>query len=765
MTREPDVSVVICAFSEERWESLRVAVESAGSQTWPPGQIIVVIDHNDSLLGRARGAFGPDVLVTTNTGPHGLAGARNTGLSLAMGDVVAFLDDDAEAEPGWLESLVGPYDIPTVAGTGAYVMPMWPGGRRPRWFPPEFDWVVGCSYRGLPEVVARVRNPIGAAMSFRRSLFDEVGGFDTDMGRRLGARPLGCEETELAVRAQATNHQIEFVHVPQARVRHLVSADRTRFRYFVRRCYAEGLSKAALAQRAGPSPALASERHYASSTLPRGVLGGVTDGLRGDVAGLARAATIATGLVVTSVAYVLGRLAGRLNPGGRRAVASGADERRNLLGTFGFLVGQQGSTLVLGLAFWVFVAHLFAPVQVGTAFAASNVGLLLGTVGVLGIPMLLLSGFRAVSASRRRVALSTALAVSGLAVGALAILLLGLAPAFGQAIGSLASDPAVALGFVVGSALTAAASAFDNAAVAIRRGRVQLVRGLLASVFKFAAVGVLIGIGVRSGAGLVLAWAGGLGVSLAVCYPMLGLARPARAASTVEARMRLVRAHGRTSLRHHVLTLSIVSVGFLVPVVAATVMTTGQYAYFATANTIASVILVIPWLMALSLFAEASQDEFRLQRLVRHTLPLGMMLSLGAVAVVEVGAPVALRLFGSGYALHGIVALRLLVLVGPAYVVKDHFVAIARARGRLARASTVMVFGTAIELLGAALGGLWHGVNGLCLFWAVATWVEAAALAPSVLRVASRAPRLGPVHPEVPPMELRQTVGNVVGGR
>ena len=114
-------------------------------------------------------------------------------MRVARGDVVAFLDDDAEADPGWLEELLAQYDDPHVAGAGGRAMAVWPQ-RRPRWFPPEFDWVVGCSYTGLPETVSPVRNLIGAAMSFRRTIFDQLGSFDTEMGR-LGVLPLGCEET------------------------------------------------------------------------------------------------------------------------------------------------------------------------------------------------------------------------------------------------------------------------------------------------------------------------------------------------------------------------------------------------------------------------------------------------------------------------------------------------------------------------------------------------------------------------------------------
>ncbi len=302
------VTVVICTYTEDRWGSLRRAIDSVAAQRRPPDQVLVVIDHNDQLLERARAAAPVGVDVVASAGPRGLSGARNTGARLAGGDVVAFLDDDAEAEPGWLEALLGHYRA-DVAGAGGVALPVWSAPGRPRWFPPEFDWVVGCSYRGLPVTVAPQRNLIGAAMSFRRSVFDVVGTFDTDMGR-IGSVPLGCEETEFAIRLGRTLAGARLLHVPGAVVHHHVTRERARVRYFLRRCYAEGISKAAVARRAGRDRALSSERSYVRSTLPRGFLDGLRSGLAGDRWGFARAGTICIGLAATGAGYLAGTVRG-----------------------------------------------------------------------------------------------------------------------------------------------------------------------------------------------------------------------------------------------------------------------------------------------------------------------------------------------------------------------------------------------------------------------------------------------------------------------
>ena len=101
----PDVSVVICAYSDRRWNDLVAAVTSVRAQSEEPAEIVVVVDHNPALLTRARAAL-PVSTVVENGEPRGLSGARNSGISATSGEVVAFLDDDAIAEPTWLECLI-----------------------------------------------------------------------------------------------------------------------------------------------------------------------------------------------------------------------------------------------------------------------------------------------------------------------------------------------------------------------------------------------------------------------------------------------------------------------------------------------------------------------------------------------------------------------------------------------------------------------------------------------------------------------------------
>ncbi|HKT03731.1 MAG TPA: glycosyltransferase family 2 protein [Rugosimonospora sp.] len=306
----PSVSVVICAYTEDRWPQLCGAVESLHGQVPAPAEVLLVIDHNDPLRARAARAF-PGCRVLANRGPRGLSGARNTGVAVASGDIVAFLDDDATARDGWLAGMLRWFADPDIVGVSGRVEPVWPR-RRPAWFPAEFDWVVGCSYTGLPERPAPVRNPIGSSMSFRRVAMRSIDGFRDGVGR-TGTVPLGCEETEFAIRLGRAYPGRRVIYDPGILADHWVSPDRAAWSYFRARCWAEGLSKAAVQALVGADDALRSERRYLLRVLPAAVL----HGLARPGPGWGRAAAVLTGLGYTGAGYLVGLWRQRRRPPGR----------------------------------------------------------------------------------------------------------------------------------------------------------------------------------------------------------------------------------------------------------------------------------------------------------------------------------------------------------------------------------------------------------------------------------------------------------------
>ncbi len=303
------VSVVVCTYSDQRFGDLTAAVASLWAQSRVPEEIIVAVDRNPGLLERVKREI-PEAIVVPNVQHPGAGGARNSGVAVATGSIIAFIDDDVETPPEWLEKLLPAFADDAVLGAGGSISPIW-ASSRPSWFPEEFDWVIGCTYRGLPSHTAEVRNVISANMAVRRDVFDGIGGFLPGFGKQAQASE--PEETEFCIRAGQRWPQRKWLYVPDAHVRHRVTPVRETFRYFLTRCKNEGVGKARLSELRTSQASLSSEKAYVAQVLPSGVVRNLGSALRGELSGLGRAATIVVGVSVTAAGWALGSLASARN--------------------------------------------------------------------------------------------------------------------------------------------------------------------------------------------------------------------------------------------------------------------------------------------------------------------------------------------------------------------------------------------------------------------------------------------------------------------
>lgn len=295
-------SVVIATHTLERSAALVRAVASAVSQQPRPREVIVAVDNNLDLYEWVCREV-PGAIPVHNQGLEGASATRNAGASVAVGSVLAFLDDDTVAAPGWLRNLTAPLARPDVAGVGGYVEPMWTV-RMPGWMPEEFLWVVGASYRGQPKTASTVRNVWSENMAVARDDFWTVGGFREGFGK-VGqvCRP---EDTDFCIRLTAALGGRPWWYEPSARIGHSVPPYRSTLRYFVRRCYSEGRGKAEMSSLLGPDERLRDERRHAVRTLPQGVWRELRQAVRsGEFGAAQRASAICLGLTAAGLGYLL----------------------------------------------------------------------------------------------------------------------------------------------------------------------------------------------------------------------------------------------------------------------------------------------------------------------------------------------------------------------------------------------------------------------------------------------------------------------------
>lgn len=303
----PTVAVIVCAYTMERLDDLTDCIFALHEQSTPPSEIVCVIDGNAELAATVRLLAETNawtLQIVENSQTAGLSGARNTGVAATTAELALFIDDDALPQPDWLEELVNPFADPETAAAGGRIDPGWPD-RRPVWFPPHLDWTIGCSIPTLPADGGPIRNMYGASAAFRRSALEAAGGFPTELGR-VGSNGAGCEETELCIRIRQATPEAKVMYAPRSRVTHRVTEDRATVGYILRRCLAEGRSKAILGRRVGAEAATRDERSYVVE-IARAVVRDVKAVVSAPRQ-IGRAAVLVAGLAAASIGYALERV-------------------------------------------------------------------------------------------------------------------------------------------------------------------------------------------------------------------------------------------------------------------------------------------------------------------------------------------------------------------------------------------------------------------------------------------------------------------------
>jgi len=189
-----DLSVIVASY--KRCDALELCLDDIARQVTPRGfeVILVLQDYPEGASDKLRKKFEAVLDLQIAEFPEGLgtSRARNTGLWMARGDVVAFLDDDVRLPPTWVESMLSYYDDPEIGGVGGFVD-----------HPGHYNPVRNTAYRLLGLTSNRYRidwggfnlgpashpsedQPAawlsGGNMSFRRKAVQSIGGFDEALG-------------------------------------------------------------------------------------------------------------------------------------------------------------------------------------------------------------------------------------------------------------------------------------------------------------------------------------------------------------------------------------------------------------------------------------------------------------------------------------------------------------------------------------------------------------------------------------------------------
>lgn len=235
------ITVIITAYDEDRYSDINDAVSSVLNGEYSYRDIIIVVDGNESLASVLEDRWERgDVSILLNPENLGAAESRNRAVEEAEGGIVAFMDDDAVADDQWLAEIARCYEEYSAASVGGKMTPIWVD-KKPIFLPEEFYWLIGVTYRGFPEEITEVRNTFASNITFKKKIFDQLGGFNPNVGPK-GESLLQSAETELCARLRDETGK-GVLYNPDAQVGHKVFKFRTDPIFLLRRAFWQGVSK------------------------------------------------------------------------------------------------------------------------------------------------------------------------------------------------------------------------------------------------------------------------------------------------------------------------------------------------------------------------------------------------------------------------------------------------------------------------------------------------------------------------------------------
>jgi len=407
---------------------------------------------------------------------------------------------------------------------------------------------------------------------------------------------------------------------------------------------------------------------------------------------------------------------------------------RSLLVNAGSLFGATVLTAGIGVVYWAVAARVFPAAAVGLAAAAISAMLLIGQVATLGLGTVLMGELSHHGSSERSL-IDSALLLVGLVAAGLGAAFVAVAGFIAPELRALQAPLGILL-FAAGAAVTAAGLVLDQALLGLLRGGLQLLRNAIASVAKLLVLFAIAAgmIAESNGLALFMTWVVGGALSLVVLLAVR------RGPEGVPWRpiWRVMEGAPALAIRHHLLNLSILAPGLILPLLVTTLLSAEANAYFYIAYLIASFGWAIPAALATAVYAAGARDVESLTDRVR--LAFGLSVATGVVlnVIMFFGAGFLLSIFGSEYAARAATLLRLFSLGFFAVTINSLFVPIARIERRFLSGTLLMVLSMLIEFVFVVAGARLGGLDGAGWGWFIGFSLGIIPLLPAVIRVGSR---------------------------
>lgn len=240
------ITVILCTYNRDKY--IYNVLKSVAENDYPRSEYEIVLVNNNSTDNteaecRRFAADFPDItfryFVETQ---QGLSYARNCGIHNALGDLLVYVDDDATVNKDYLRTYADFFARnPHTMAAGGPILPVYETAE-PAWMTHYTrQLVTGKLYLGDKErEFPKGAFPGGGNSCYRKSVFDAVGCFNVELGRK-GNSLIGAEEKDLF--DKMTTRGIKFYYLPTAILYHIIPEKKLTTDYFNRLTYGIGVSE------------------------------------------------------------------------------------------------------------------------------------------------------------------------------------------------------------------------------------------------------------------------------------------------------------------------------------------------------------------------------------------------------------------------------------------------------------------------------------------------------------------------------------------
>jgi len=231
------LSIIICSYNRASYISdalTSLYVQSSGLDNFE----VIFVDNNSTdntkevyAQWRQTNTNGQFTFISETK--QGASFARNTGAAIAKGEWVCFMDDDAVATTDYVKNIIKHIqDQPFIVGFGGRIIPKYIPAE-PKWMSYYVSSLVG-NFDYAPTACAfeNGKYPLESNMIVKKSVYDQIGGFNVNLPGVVGTLRIGGEGKELFYKIIALGHTIYYD--PSICVHHVVEVKKLTSEYMYR---------------------------------------------------------------------------------------------------------------------------------------------------------------------------------------------------------------------------------------------------------------------------------------------------------------------------------------------------------------------------------------------------------------------------------------------------------------------------------------------------------------------------------------------------